>query len=87
MKMMIEHFRNFGSACNSIYVPDSGEGFTSLPGGDMVDGLPPASSLDPKNFRPKHNFSILILRFLERGKFILALIIFPPFFAYVSRFW
>ena len=38
----------------------------------LVDDLPPAF-----NFGPKHNFSIYISRFLDSGKFILAIIIFP----------
>ena len=34
------------------------------------------ASLDRPNFGPKHNFSILFLRFHWSGKFILATIIF-----------
>ena len=35
------------------------------------------ASLDPQNFGPIRDFSIFIWRFLNGGKFILAIIIFP----------
>ena len=43
----------------------------------LVNGLPPAIILERQIFRPTRDFSILILRFLDGGKFILAVIIFP----------
>ena len=39
--------------------------------------------MDRQNFGPKHNFSILFLRFLWSGKFILAKSIFGRFFIYI----
>ena len=56
------------------------QSFTSPAGGNMVDGLPPAI-----NFRIKHNFSILFLRFLWGGKFILAISIFGWLFLYIKK--
>ena len=35
------------------------------------------ASLDRQNFGPKRNFSISVWRFLDGGKFNLAIIIFP----------
>ena len=44
------------------------------------------ASLDRQNFGPRHNFSILFLRFLWSGKFILAIIIFPVSYVYINEF-
>ena len=43
--------------------------FTTIPGGNMVDELPPAS------FGPSCNFSILFLRFLWSGKLIFGIFV------------
>ena len=52
--------------------------FTSLFGGNLVDG-PPVFS-----YGIKRDFSILFLRFRLDGKFILAIIIFGWFFIYIN---
>ena len=64
----------------SYAIDGSTRSFTSLSGGNQVDGLPPAF-----NFGPMYNLSVLFLRFLCSGKFILAIIIFGRFFTYIKR--
>ena len=50
----------------------STKSFTNFSGGNLVDGLTPAF-----RFGPRRNFPNFICRFLDDGKFILAIIIFP----------
>ena len=51
--------------------------FASVSGGNMVNGLPPAFSLDRQNFGPTKDFSIFISLGICRGKFIFARTSFP----------
>ena len=57
--------------CLDLAFVRSTRSFTSLPGGNKVDGLPPESS-----FGSKHNFSCSGMEFLETDKFIWDISIF-----------
>ena len=55
--------------------------FTNLSGGNLVDGLPLACI-----YGIRRDFSILLLRFIWSGNFILAIIIFGRFSIYEKGF-
>ena len=72
MKLWRTIFSNKVSVCILNAVAAITATFMILSGGNLVDGLQPASS-----FGPKHNCSILFLRFLWSGNFILPINTFP----------